>query len=258
MIIFLVILYGLIIGSFLNVVIYRVPNGMSIVKPGSACPNCGHKIKWYENIPVFSFLFLSAKCSDCKSPISWRYPGVEALTSAVLLGLYLHFGMSLDFLFYSIFIILVLIITFIDIDHMIIPNVMLLIAIIPGLYPVIRYGVGNDDFMLYVWGCLGLGLGFLAIQFLGKIALKQDALGMGDVKYAFLLGLIFGWKAGLLVVSLAFITSASAAVFLMIIGKSALGRKLPFGPFLGIGAYVTLLAGSEIINWYLKLVMNKG
>ncbi|NOZ09145.1 MAG: prepilin peptidase, partial [FCB group bacterium] len=229
----LVIILGLVIGSFLNVCIYRIPLGKSIVTPRSSCTNCGHMISWYENIPVLSYLILRGRCSGCSQKISFRYPLVELLTAAILYVTYLRVADPIDLVFYGIFLCLLIGLTFIDFDHQIIPDSFLVAALIPALYFV--FTDGYEQIPLHFWGFLGLGLGFLIIRALGKLFLKQDAMGLGDVKFAFLLGLFFGWKEGLLVIALAFFSSAIVILILLITGRSALGRRLPFGPYLSFG-----------------------
>ncbi len=252
----LVIILGLVIGSFLNVCIYRIPLGKSIVSPRSSCTNCGHMILWYENIPVLSYIFLRGKCSNCAQKISIRYPLVELLTAAILFVTYLRVSDPIDFIFYGIFLCLLIGLTFIDFDVQIIPDSFLVIALVPALYFVYRSGYAGIP--QHFWGFLGLGLGFLIIRILGKLILKQDAMGLGDVKFAFLLGLFFGWQEGILVVALAFFSSAIVILILLVSGKSGLGRRLPFGPYLSLGALISILYGPEIINWYVHTLIIKG
>ncbi len=251
-----VIITGLILGSFLNVCIYRIPLGKSIVSPRSSCTTCGHMIMWYENIPVLSYLFLWGKCSKCSEKISLRYPLVELLTALIFYITFINTPELPDYLFYVIFLCILIAITFIDFDHQIIPDSFLVAALVPAVYFVFKGGYSQIP--LHFWGFLGLGLGFLLIRILGKLILKQDAMGLGDVKFAFLLGLLFGWKEGLLVVGLAFFSSAIVIIILMISGKSAIGRRLPFGPYLSLGALISILYGPEIINWYVHTLIIKG
>lgn len=244
------IIYGLMIGSFLNVCIYRIPLGKSVLRPRSGCPHCDHKLFLWENIPLISYILLWGKCSSCSEKISVRYPLIELLTAMIFGITYLRFGFTPDFVVFSLFLSIVIAITFIDLDHQIIPNGLLLIGVLPGIYPLIRDGLGNIG--QYVIGAFSLGVGFYTIGFLGKIVFKKDSMGMGDVKYIALIGLILGWKEGLLAAALAFFSAAALFIFFMAIGKASFGEKIPFGPFLGFGSFISIIMGSQILDWYLK------
>jgi len=156
--------FGLVLGSFLNVVIYRLPRDQSIVKPRSHCTQCDHQLAAWENIPLFSYLILRGRCHHCKTRISSRYPFVEALMGILLVLSFHRYGFSLDFFFFSAFIAIVLVITFIDLDFQIIPNELLLVALIPGFYPLVRDGFTQGS--VYLLGLVGLGLAFYLIAFL--------------------------------------------------------------------------------------------
>jgi len=252
MLFILVVIYGLMVGSFLNVCIYRIPKGESIVKPRSRCPHCRHQLTVWENIPVFSYLFLRGKCSSCKAPISPRYALVEILTAAVFAVVYWQFGLTLDFFFFTVFLCLVIVITFIDLDHQIIPNQLLLIGIIPGLYPLFRDGW--DAYKLYLIGALALGLGFYAIAVFGQLAFRKESMGMGDIKYAALIGLTLGWQSGIVATALAFVSASVLFLFLMPFKKITFGQRIPFGPFLSLGTFFALIWGPDIIQWYFQQV----
>ncbi|HDY75799.1 MAG TPA: prepilin peptidase [Candidatus Marinimicrobia bacterium] len=253
MILTFVIIFGLMIGSFLNVCIYRIPREESIVYPRSRCPNCKHQLRFWENIPVLSYLFLRGQCSSCKTSISSRYIFVELLTALLFILLYNHYGWSLDFLMSIIFSCIILVITFIDIDYQIIPNQLLLIGLIPAVYQIISVGFRNSS--LYFIGAVGLGLGILLISLIGNILFKKESMGMGDVKYAALIGLLLGWQNGLLAVFLAFLSSAILILILLPLGKISFGQRIPFGPFLSLGTIIALLWGPIIIRIYLNLVL---
>ncbi|NIA18681.1 MAG: prepilin peptidase [Simkaniaceae bacterium] len=253
MIDFFVILFGLMIGSFLNVCIYRIPEGLSVVKPRSKCPHCGHPITAIENIPVVSYLFLGGKCLECKTKISPRYMFVELLTAFLFWVTYAQTGLNADLFMYAFFISLVITITFIDFDHQIIPNTLLLVGLIPGLYPFIRDGLSS--WSIYITGGFGLGLSFYAIARFGYIAFKKEAMGMGDVKYAALIGLIMGWQAAIVAMALAFLSAAAIVIVLFIIGKANIGQRIPFGPYMSIGAIIALFWYQPIIDWYLSFIL---
>lgn len=249
-----VIVLGLMVGSFLNVCIYRLPRDESLVRPRSHCPHCNHQIKAWENIPIVSFLILRGKCSVCKAPISFRYPLVEALTGLLFFLTFWRFGPNLDFIIYSFFLCLLLVITFVDIDYQIIPNEFLLAGLIPGVYSLLKNGMGGMN--LYLYGFVGLGGLFLLIRGMGKFLFRKESLGMGDVKYAAVIGLVIGWKLGLLATALAFFSASIILLILMVVNRGvAFGQRIPFGPFLSLGAVLALFWGVEIIHWYLKLVL---
>ncbi len=244
--------FGLVLGSFLNVVIYRLPRDQSIVKPRSHCINCDHQLTAWENIPLLSYLILRGRCHQCKTHISIRYPFVEALMGILLVLSFYRYGFTWDFFFFSAFIAIVLVITFIDLDFQIIPNELLLIALIPGFYPLVRDGFAQGS--VYLFGLLGLGLAFYLIAKLGTLVFKKESMGMGDVKYAALIGLLLGWPGGLVATALAFLLAALILAILMPLGRVGFGQRIPFGPFLSIGTLLTIFWGSEIITWYLHLV----
>ncbi|MBC8402125.1 MAG: prepilin peptidase [Candidatus Marinimicrobia bacterium] len=250
--ILVLIISGLMIGSFLNVCIYRIPRGESIISPRSRCPQCKHQLKAWENIPVFSYIFLKGRCSACHSRISLRYPVVELITALVFVIVYSQFGLSLNFLAFVSFLCIVIVITFIDIDHQVIPNRLLLFGLIPGVYPLIRDGFQYPQ--LYLFGAFGLGLVFLLIRLVGNLIFKKESMGMGDVKYAALIGLILGWQGGLVASAVAFLSASILFLLFMSFGKVSFGQRIPFGPFLSLGTLLALIWGPSIINWYLQLV----
>lgn len=247
-----IVVFGLMIGSFLNVCIYRIPKKESIVFPRSHCPHCNHQLRAWENIPVISFLMLKGLCSSCKNKISFRYPIIELLTAILLLMAYFRFGLSVDFFIYSFFLCLLVVITFIDIDTLEIPNGLLLFGLIIGIYTIVRNGMNGLSQSLI--GALGLGSGFLLVRVIGQLLLKKESMGYGDVKYAALIGLLLGWKIGLVASAIAFISASVLFLILLPFGKIAIGQRIPFGPFLSLGALLGLLWGTHILEWYLNLV----
>ncbi|MBU0711303.1 prepilin peptidase [bacterium] len=247
-----IVVFGLMIGSFLNVCIYRIPKKESIVIPRSHCPHCNHQLRVWENIPVISFLMLKGLCSSCKNKISFRYPIIELLTAILLLMAYFRFGLSVDFFIYSFFLCLLVIITFIDIDTMEILNGLLILGLIVGVYPVLEGGI-NSIYQSLI-GALSLGLGFFLIRVIGQLLLKKESMGFGDVKYAALIGLLLGWKIGLVASAIAFLSAAILFLMLLPFRKIAIGQRIPFGPFLSFGALLGLIWGPHILEWYLNLV----
>jgi|CXWL01.1.fsa_nt_gi leader peptidase (prepilin peptidase)/N-methyltransferase len=266
---------GACIGSFLNVVIYRVPNELSIVMPNSACPNCKSSIKPYDNIPILSWLILSGKCRNCKEPIAWRYPAVELLTAVVFVLVYWQIGFTPYLPVALAFSAAMISLIFIDAEHMILPNVitypMFVIALIVRVvYPLVFEGNYFTDTThgpiswLTLWpawavslaGALfGALIGGGSLWLVGAIwkALRGvDAMGLGDVKLLLGIGALLGWRLTLLTIFVGAFTGALAGAIVVIRSKDKnLQAQIPFGIFLGIGAMVAMLFGERIIVWYL-------
>jgi leader peptidase (prepilin peptidase)/N-methyltransferase len=234
---------GLLVGSFLNVVIYRLPRGESLVTPASRCPSCGTPVKPYDNIPVVSWLFLRGRCRSCGAAISARYPLVEALTGAVFVGVALTRGVEDDLALWLPFAAMLIAVAGIDLDHGIIPNKILLPAAVWGLAATIAFRPDNVDDVL-IAGAAAFGALLLA-------ALAYPAgMGMGDVKLAGVMGIYLG--SGVAPAMLvAFL--AGSIVGLAIIareGRDARKKGIPFGPFLAFGGLVGIFAGPELVDVY--------
>ena len=250
---FFTIVFGLLIGSFLNVVIFRFPQGESIIFPASNCPSCGHQIRPWENIPILSYLVLRGKCSSCKTHISYRYPVVEALTGLVFYTAYTAYGLSWDLVVFALFGAILIAIAFIDIDHLIIPDSMILMGLLPGFYTLITSG--GETALLQIYGLFGLGLAFWLIRFIGEKVYKREAMGFGDVKFAAMAGWVQGWDVGIVSLFLAFLSATLLMTVLMPIGLINRKQKVPFGPFICLGIWLGQWWGREIIDWYLSLFM---
>ncbi len=243
--------FGLIWGSFLNVVIYRLPRGLSIVQPPSSCPHCGKRIKFYENIPILSYVVLMGKCSDCKAPISPVYPVVEALTAICFLLVYLQFSLSPHFFASCVFASALIVLGFIDLDHQILPDEITF----PGIVLALIYAYFRVDLSL-TQALLGaaVGAGFLLLVYGAYYLLrKKEGLGLGDVTMMVMVGAFLGWKQTLLTLILASIWGALVGIFIIIFKKKNLQQALPFGTFLAPAAFVALLYGQQIIDAYLSL-----
>jgi len=253
MILILVIILGLVIGSFLNVCIYRLQIKESISKPRSHCPNCKHQLKPWENIPVLSYILLRGKCSNCKTKISLRYPLVEILTALVYIVIYNHFAFSIEAVLLMallmVFFSLVIVITFIDIDIQLIFNNLLIIS----LFPIVAFIIIDNSlpYLNHIAGAILLALAFYLIGYIGKLIYKVDSMGMGDVKYAGVVGLLLGWEKGILAFVIAFVSAAVIIVIISLYKKVSSKQRIPFGPFLSIGCFVAFFWGSNILNWYL-------
>ncbi len=241
----LIFFIGLVIGSFLNVVVYRLPRGKSIIWPGSTCPHCGRSIKPRDNIPILSFLLLGGRCRYCKNPISWRYPIVEASTAVLFLIIYLRFGWKLELALGIYFIIVLFTVALIDMEHQIIPNRIVIPAI--GLGALIKFLLEPSAITQSLIGFL-VGGSFLLIVSI----LRRDAMGGGDIKLSAFMGLILGLKV-LLALFIAFVIGAIAGIFLILLKIKNRKELIPFGPFLAFGGLLTFLWWEEILNFYVSL-----
>ena len=237
-------LFGLCVGSFLNVLIYRIPKGEEFVKTSSHCMSCGHNLKWYENIPVLSWLLQGGKCRACGVKLSAQYPIVEALNAAmwVLTGV-IYRGDWLTVGLYCILFSMLLVLAVIDWRTFTIPNGVNLTIFILGL---IRLVTDLKQWPLYVVGMLSVSLVFLLLY----VLTGGNGLGMGDVKLVGATGLLIGWQNMLLAV---LVGSVSGAVIHSVRMRGGEGRKLAFGPYLAAGIWLAALAGGPIISAYLGL-----
>jgi leader peptidase (prepilin peptidase)/N-methyltransferase len=237
-------LVGLVIGSFLNVVIARLPAGVSIVHPGSACPRCGAAIRWYDNVPVLSWLRLRARCRSCGGSISWRYPAVELLTAGLFALAAHRFGPALDLAPALLFLAALVAITGIDLDHQIIPDVITIPGIVTGAALSIAIHPAH-----WLDPLLGIALGggiFFVI-----ILVSRGGMGGGDMKLGAMMGAFLGWKLALLAILLGVFAGGAVAVVLLSTGSRGRKDPVPFGPFLALGAVVSLLWGDGLLGWYL-------
>lgn len=246
---FIVFVFGAIIGSFLNVCIYRLPRGKSIVWPPSYCPHCEKKIPWLENFPIISYFLLRGKCGRCDEKISVRYPIVEVLTGLLFLSVpvILGFGVwSLEFYFSAAFISFLILNFFSDLETELIPDSPIYIIIFIGLfYSFTKGGI--------ISSLVGIILGFFilySIGLLGKLFYKKDVLGDGDVKLATAFGAFLGWQGLLVSLLLGYIIGGTISLFLVLTKTKTLKDYIPFAPSLTLGALITLYYGSHIINFY--------
>ncbi len=246
-------IFGACIGSFLNVVIFRLPAGESIVSPPSHCPKCDTALPFYLNIPILSFLFLRGKCGFCNVPISIRYPGVECLTGLIALVLFTQFGLTLVTLFYIVFASTLIAISFIDIDHQIIPDVIS----IPGIFIFTSSVFFIPDMTLYkaISGILAGG-GILYAVAYGYYFLKGvSGMGGGDIKLLAMIGAATGVKGILFTLfSGALFGTFGGLAIMAATRKKDFKLKIPFGPFLSAGAIIYILWGERIIFWYISLL----
>ena len=271
-----VFLFGAAVGSFLNVVIHRVPNEESVVFPNSACPKCGNAIKPYDNIPLFSWLLLRGKCRNCSAGISVRYPAVELLTALLFVTVHASIGFTPFLPVALIFVSALVALIFIDAGHMILPNVITYPLIIFALvvrilypmlfsseyfadvrsFPVSSIG-SNPAWLVSLAGALlGAAAGGGSLWLVGEIWKRLrgvEAMGLGDVKMMFGVGALLGWRLTLLSIFVAAFAGSVAGVAIIAKQKGKdLQAQIPFGIFLGIGSIVALLFGERLIGWYLE------
>lgn len=255
-----VFIFGAIIGSFLNVCIYRIPKGLSLVKPPSHCPSCQYPIKFYDNIPIISYFILKGRCRYCKSPFSFRYPFIEALNGFLYVLIVARFGLIWLDAFYFVFISTMVVIFFIDLDCQIIPDKITLPGIVLGFISGALFL--PDPFLRYTelgWknSFIGLLSGFflfLLIAEIGRLILKKNAMGGGDIKFMAMLGGILGWKGVLMTTFLSSFLGAFVGIFMTFLQKQDGSKKIPFGPFIAIGASICLFYGQEILEFYMQLM----
>lgn len=242
---------GLVVGSFLNVCISRVPEGGSVVRPSSHCPKCKSAIRWFHNIPLLSYLFLGGRCAYCSERISLRYPAIELLTALLFAATTWFFGVGWVTVIYWFFISALIVVSFIDLDHQIIPNVISFPGVVLGFLSsfCIPWLSWSESLVGIVVGG-GVLWGIAACYVL---ITHTEGMGMGDVKLLAMIGAFLGYKALLPVILIS--SFAGAAVGLALMGLHGKSRKLaiPFGPFLSLGAVVVLFWGERLTAWYLGL-----
>jgi len=247
-------LAGLVFGSFFNVVIYRLPRGLNLSRPPSACPGCGARIKPYDNVPLLSYLALGGRCRRCGMRISPLYPAVEAMTALGFILVYLDAGrtVGLDFFAGCLFTGALIVLGVIDAAHQILPDVITL----PGLALALVYAFFRED--LNVRGALlgaVVGGGFLMVVYGAyRLIRKKEGLGMGDVTMMLMVGAFLGWPRTLLVLILASFAGAAVGVFLIARRGKDFQFALPFGTFIAPAAFVALLWGQRIVDWYWGLL----
>lgn len=246
-------LVGLALGSFMNVCIYRIPLEKSIISPSSSCPNCGKKIRFYDNIPLISYLLLLGRCRRCHHPISWRYPAVEAITGLLSLALFIRYGLSLQYLLFLLFAATLVTISFIDLDHQIIPDVLSIPGIVAGL--AAAFIPGNVSWFDSIIGIIGGGGTLFLVGLIYEKLTGKQGMGGGDVKLLAMIGAWMGWRSLPFVLLVSSLTGAIiGSIFLLAAGKGY-RVKIPFGPFLSLGALFYIFFGPQLTNWYISLLL---
>lgn len=257
----IVFILGTAVGSFINVVVYRVPAGLSILFPPSRCPHCLHQLKSYDNVPVLGWILLKGRCRYCRSKISQRYPIVEAVTGILFLVLFLVFKVSILSLGYCFFCSWLLALSLIDLDTMTLPNPLTKSGLVAGIIFQMTVGyfttnswVGLAHHLAGAIGSVALGIWlFDIISVLGRVIFQKDAMGSGDAKLAAMMGAWLGWKYLLLAAFIACVIGAFFGGAAMVLARQQWGQKMPFGPFLALGSVFTVLGGEAMLSAYIRL-----
>jgi leader peptidase (prepilin peptidase) / N-methyltransferase len=246
----LVALLGMMLGSFMNVCIYRLPRGLSPVRPRSSCPSCGHILSWYENVPVVSYLVLRGRCRACRAWISPMYPIVEFITGAVFLAGYVWYGPTPLLIVRLVFAWAMIALFVIDLQHKILPNVITLPGIAVGVLANALAGPGWVASL--IGAAVGAGILFAIAEVYYRVR-HEEGLGMGDVKMLGMIGAFLGWKLVLVTLVLSSFLGSIVGIGVLIAKKESLKYALPFGTFLAAGALVAAVGGDALLNWYLGL-----
>ena len=244
--------FGTVIGSFLNVCIHRIPQGKSIIAPSSHCPHCKKPIRFYDNFPLVSFICLRGRCRACNAPISLRYPLVEFLMGLFSLILLVQFGISALYLIYFALFASLTLISFIDLTHRIIPDVISLPGIIIGL--VISLLHPQMSIINSLKGLLLGGGSLYVVASIYQLVTKREGMGGGDVKLLAMIGAFIGWKGVLFTILCSSFIGSVVGVTMMLISSADSKYAVPFGPFLSLGAMIYVLFGDPWISWYIGIL----
>jgi len=240
--------FGALVGSFLNVCIYRLPLGTSIVWPASACPHCRREISWFENLPIVSYLALRGRCRTCREPIGMRYPIIEAITAAMFGAAWWYYGPSALLVSRLIFGCALIVLFAIDLEHHLLPNVITLPGIVVGFALSFFTEPGWADSLIGIV----VGGGSLLLMFYLYLAVrKREGLGMGDPKMLAMIGAFLGWKMTLVALMFASFAGSFFGLAMMATRRGSMESMLPFGCFLAVGAAVAATIGPSIVQWYL-------
>ena len=241
---FIVLLFGLTAGSFLNCVVYRLENNRSFLAGRSFCPRCKHVLAWYDLMPVLSFLLLGGKCRHCQKKISFQYPLVEIAVALLFLAIF-YYRLPVFSYFLSLFLIVIFIY---DLKHYLILDKVIYPAIgLTLIYDLLRFDLFTN------WNLLISAIGASGFFLLIVLASRGKWMGVGDIKLAFLMGLILGWPNILVALFFAFLSGATIGVGLVLARRKSFKSEVPFGPFLVAGTIVAMFYGQALINWYLNL-----
>jgi leader peptidase (prepilin peptidase)/N-methyltransferase len=241
------------LGSFANVLIYRLPAEMSLIRPASCCPKCSRPIKPWENIPFISWILLRGKCRGCGGKISIQYPIIEAVSALIIVLAAYRWGVSYQALAYGLLMIGLLSLIIIDLRHLFLPFLITIPLSVIGF-------AGALFFEMRPWldSLIGMAVGFgvfLIVLYLGEWIFKKEALGGGDVVFGMMAGAFLGWKSVLLMIFMASFLGVILALFLLILGKKVLGRAIPFGPFLAAATAICVFVGDSVVAWYVGMLV---
>lgn len=245
-------LLGLAVGSFLNVVIYRLPRRQSLVWPGSACPHCGKPIRWYDNVPLIGWFVLRGRCRDCGAPISIQYPIIETITAVAFLACYWVIGPQWLLLSRLLLTAALVALFAIDLEHQLLPDRITLPGMVIGLLLSIFLPPGVRD------AVLGLLLGGGVLFAVGETYFRFrgiEGMGFGDVKMLAMVGAFLGWKLVIVTFVISSFVGGIFAVFLLVSRRTTMTSALPFGTFLALSAFIASLWGDAILHWYLSLYL---
>ena len=242
---------GALIGSFLNVCIYRLPLGKSVVWPSSACPSCARELSWYENVPIVSYLALRGRCRTCAASIGIRYPIVEALTAAMFALAWWQYGPGLLLVSRLVFGCALIVLFAIDLEHQLLPNVITLPGIVVGLLFSFFTEPGWRSSLIGI--LLGGGILYAIAEIYYRVR-HEEGLGMGDVKMLAMVGAFLGWPSTLLTLMLASFSGTLIGLGLIVTNRGSMKYALPFGTFLALGAAAAATIGPALLEWYLGLM----
>jgi len=243
--------FGMVVGSFLNVCICRMPKNESIVSPPSHCPHCSYQIRWYDNIPLVSYLLLRGKCRGCGAHISLQYPLVELINGVLTLLLFLRFGPTLAFAALFLFCSALVVITFIDIEHQIIPDEISLPGIAVGF--VLSFFLKGHTWLNSLLGILLGGGSLLLVAYTYQLLTGKEGMGGGDIKLLAMMGAFLGWKAVPFIIFASSLVGSLIGVSIMLLQKKDAKLAIPFGPYLAFAAVLYIFYGKSLIRWYLGL-----
>jgi leader peptidase (prepilin peptidase) / N-methyltransferase len=244
-------IFGSLVGSFLNVCICRIPHDESVVFPPSHCPKCNCRLPFYDNVPIVSYLVLGGKCRSCRAPISWQYPLVELLNGVLTLLLFLKFGPTPLFLVLFVFCCAMVVITFIDLEHQIIPDVISLPGIIAGF--ICSFFLPEHGWLNSLLGILAGGGSLYLVASSYHLLTGKEGMGGGDIKLLAMMGAFFGWKSVPFIIFVSSLAGSVIGITVMLIRKKDAKFAIPFGPFLALGAILYIFVGKQLIHWYLGM-----
>ncbi len=244
-------IFGAVVGSFLNVCICRLPKNESIVFPPSHCPTCDYRIPWYDNVPIISYLILRGRCRSCKARISIQYPLVELVNALLTLFLFMRFGPTFAFLVLFLFCSAMVVVTFIDLEHQIIPDAISLPGIVAGF--IFSFFIPQLGWLNSLIGIL-VGGGSLWLVASGyELLTKKEGMGGGDIKLLAMMGAFLGWKAIPFIIFVSSLIGSVIGITVMLMRKKDAKLAIPFGPFLALGAVLYIFFGRQLIHLYLSL-----